>query len=148
MTLLTQLYAYTLKNSKSLINAASTNIVCVRHASKKSTGSTRISPGHPRPKHRGWRVQDGHYVEKSTILATQLKPRFHPGLYVGLGRDGTLYALEKGKVFITCEKINPNLDRAWARAHYANRENTVIYKKHFNVIPDPQDNRFVLIDAL
>ena len=67
---------------------------------------------------------------------------------VGFGKNGTLYALEKGKVIITCEKIDPNLDHSWARTHYAGRENSVIYKKHFNVIPEPQDNRFVLIDAI
>lgn len=81
-------------------------IVCVRHASKKFSGSTRISPGHPRPKHRGWRVQDGHYVEKSTILATQRKPRFHPGLYVNIKKNCThmpniCYLLNKD-VLIIC----------------------------------------------
>lgn len=57
---------------------------CVRYASKKSSTSTRNKPDHRRPKHRGWRVQDGHYVKEGTILAVQLKPRFHPGLYVSL----------------------------------------------------------------
>lgn len=58
--------------------------VCVRYASKKASSSTRIKPGHPRPKHRGWKVQDGHYVQAGRILATQLKPRFHPGLNVNV----------------------------------------------------------------
>lgn len=54
----------------------------IRNASKKTGGSTRNPKEHPRPKHRGWRVQDGHYVAAGTILATQLKTRFHPGLNV------------------------------------------------------------------
>lgn len=58
------------------------NAVTVRHASKKSSTCTRIKPGHPRPKHRGWKVQDGHQVPAGKILATQLKTRFHPGLNV------------------------------------------------------------------
>ncbi|XP_017116757.1 39S ribosomal protein L27, mitochondrial isoform X2 [Drosophila elegans] len=52
----------------------------VRNASKKTGGSTRNKKGHARPKHRGWRVQDGHHVSEGTILATQLTTRFHPGL--------------------------------------------------------------------
>ncbi|XP_076302816.1 mitochondrial ribosomal protein L27 [Lasioglossum baleicum] len=148
MTFLTQFFNYTLNNSKSLASIAATNLVCVRHASKKASGSTRNSPGNRRPKHRGWRVQDGHYVQESTILATQLKLRFHPGLYVGFGRNGTLYALEKGKVVVTCEKINPNMSRSWVKLNYSNRENSVIYKKFFNVIPEPQHNKFILVDTL
>lgn len=58
--------------------------VCVRYASKKASSSTRIKPGHPRPKHRGWKVQDGHNVHRGHILATQLKARFHPGLNVSI----------------------------------------------------------------
>ncbi|KAG6802045.1 39S ribosomal protein L27, mitochondrial isoform X1 [Apis mellifera caucasica] len=147
MVLLTQLFTCT-KNSKFLVKNTTTNLACVRYASKKSSTSTRNAPIRTIPKHRGWRVQDGHYVKESTILATQLKPRFHPGLYVGFGKNGTLYALESGKVMITCEKINPNMSRSWARLNYADRENNVIYKKHFNVIPESQHNRFVLIDTL
>ncbi|KMQ96600.1 39s ribosomal protein mitochondrial-like protein [Lasius niger] len=122
--------------------------ICVRYASKKAGTSTSNRPGHPRPKHRGWRVQDGHYVHAGTILATQLKTRFHPGLNVGFGRNGTLYAMESGKVMVTCEKINPNWDHSWIKRCYAGRENQVIYKKHFNVIPEPQHNRFLLIDRI
>lgn len=54
----------------------------MRFASKKTGGSTRNPKGHARPKHRGWRVQDTHVVSEGTILATQLKTRFHPGLNV------------------------------------------------------------------
>lgn len=54
----------------------------MRNASKKTGGSTKNPKGHARPKHRGWRVQDGQFVSAGTILATQLTPRFHPGLNV------------------------------------------------------------------
>ncbi|KOC60518.1 39S ribosomal protein L27, mitochondrial [Habropoda laboriosa] len=148
MVLLTHLFGCTLQNSKSLVNITTTNLAFVRYASKRSSGSTRNSPTNLKPKHRGWKVQDGHYVQASTMLATQLRPRFHPGLYVGFGKNGTLYALEKGKVMVTCEKINPNMARSWAKLNYAGRENSVIYKKHFNIIPEPQHDRFVLIDTI
>ncbi|KZC09902.1 PREDICTED: 39S ribosomal protein L27, mitochondrial [Dufourea novaeangliae] len=148
MSFLTHLLGSTLQNTRPLTNITSTNIVCVRNASKKASSSTRIKPGHPRPKHRGWKVQDGWFVQKGHILATQLRPRFHPGLYVGMGRNGTLYALEAGRVIITSEKINPNTTHTWATMNYAGRENSVIYKKHFNVIPEKQHNRFILIDTV
>lgn len=61
----------------------------IRNASKKTGGSTRNKKGHPRPKHRGWRVQDGHYVSQGTLLATQLTTRFHPGLNVSLSKHNT-----------------------------------------------------------
>ncbi|XP_029663449.1 uncharacterized protein LOC115235668 [Formica exsecta] len=122
--------------------------ICVRYASKKAGSSTSNKPGHARPKHRGWKRPDGSYVQAGTILATQLKPRFHPGLNVGFGRNGTLFAIEAGKVMVTCEKINPYWNHTWVKRCYAGREGQVIYKKHFNVIPHPQHNRFLLIDRI
>lgn len=41
-----------------------------------------LSQKYFRPKHRGWKRQDGHNVVTGTILATQTKPRFFPGLNV------------------------------------------------------------------
>ncbi|CAK9795558.1 39S ribosomal protein L27, mitochondrial [Anthophora quadrimaculata] len=148
MALLTSLFGCTLQSTKSLLNTVTTNLACVRYASKKISGSTRNKPIKLKPKHRGWKVQDGHMVRQSQILATQRKPRFHPGLYVGIGKNGTLYALEEGKVMVTCEKIIPNMKQRWARLNYAGRENSVIYKKYFNVIPEPHHDRFVLIDTV
>ncbi|KAG8227119.1 hypothetical protein J437_LFUL001663 [Ladona fulva] len=120
----------------------------VRFASKKTGGSTRYQKIDQRPKHRGWRVQDGHIVTPGTILAAQLHLRFHPGLNVGFGKNGNLFAMEHGRVMVTCEKINPNWDHTWIKRIYAGRENQTIYKKHFNVIPDPQHSRFVLKDRI
>lgn len=148
MSLLTHLFSYTLQNSKSLVGSTTSNLACIRLASKKASGCTRNKPDNLRPKHRGWRVQDGTFVKKSTILATQLRPRFHPGLYVGMAKDGTLYALEAGKVLVTCEKINPNSKHGWSIINYAGKENTTIYKKYFNVIPEPQHDRFIVVDTV
>lgn len=131
-----------------LLSPVSSNLPCIRYASKKSGGSSRNKPIYTRPKHRGWRVQDGHFVQAGTILATQLTPRFHPGLNVGFGRNGTLFAIEAGKVMVTCEKIDPYWDHTWVMRHYAGREGQTIYKKHFNVIPEPQHNRFKLINTI
>ncbi|XP_072942022.1 large ribosomal subunit protein bL27m [Epargyreus clarus] len=120
----------------------------VRHASKKTGGSTKNTNGKVRPKHRGWKVQDGHQVQAGSILATQRTTRFHPGLNVGFGRNGSLFAMEAGKVVITCEKFDPFWDHTWVQRHYAGREQQTIFKKYFNVIPEPQHQRFKLIDEV
>lgn len=54
----------------------------IRGKKKKASGSTRNKPIRTRPKHRGWKVQDGHYVSENTLLVTQRHLRFHPGLNV------------------------------------------------------------------
>lgn len=82
------------------------------------------------------------------MLATQLTTRFHPGLNVGLGRNGTLFAMEAGKVVVTCEKFDPFWEHTWVQRIYSGREDQTIYKKYFNVIPEPQHNRFKLIDEV
>nr|CAD7575305.1 unnamed protein product [Timema californicum] len=120
----------------------------VRWASKKTSGSTRNQKGHARPKHRGVRVQDGHYVQAGTLLAVQLKLRFHPGLNVGLGGNGMLYAKEAGRVMVTCEKIDPNWNHNWVQKVYGERRDQTIFKKFFNVIAEPQVGRFKLIDTI
>ncbi|XP_063243713.1 large ribosomal subunit protein bL27 [Bacillus rossius redtenbacheri] len=120
----------------------------VRLASKKTGGSSRNRKRNPRPKHRGVRVQDGCEVQAGTILATQVGLRFHPGLNVGFGKNGTLFALEPGRVAITCEEIDPNWDHTWIQRTYEGRRDQTIYKKHFNVITKPQHTRFKLIDEI
>lgn len=65
-----------------------------------------------------------------------------------MGRDGSLFAIEPGKVMVTCEKIDPNWKHSWVKLNYTGRESQVIYKKHFNVIPTPQHKQFKLIDKI
>ncbi|KDR17653.1 hypothetical protein L798_08360, partial [Zootermopsis nevadensis] len=110
--------------------------------------SSRNRKRHGRPKHRGWRVQDGSFVQAGTILATQRTLRFHPGLNVGFGRDGTLFAIESGKVMVTCEKVDLNWEHVWVKKHYEGRNSQTFYKKYFNVIQEPQHTRFKLIDSI
>ncbi|CAG9134628.1 hypothetical protein JYU34_009213 [Plutella xylostella] len=128
--------------------AKSIAVETVRHASKKTGGSTSNTNCKTKPKHRGWKVQDGHHVKSSHILATQLTTRFHPGLNVGLGRNGTLFAIEAGKVVVTCEKFEPNWEHSWVQRNYAGRHQQTIYKKYYNVIPEPQHSRFKLVDEV
>ncbi|CAH1635083.1 unnamed protein product [Spodoptera littoralis] len=120
----------------------------VRNASKKTGGSTSNTNCKVKPKRRGWKVQDGHFVQAGHMLATQRTTRFHPGLNVGFGRNGTLFAMEAGKVVVTCEKFDPNWEHTWVQRMYGGREQQVIMKKYFNVIPQPQHQRFKLVDEV
>ncbi|XP_041972907.1 50S ribosomal protein L27 [Aricia agestis] len=130
------------------LKSASSLLGFVRYASKKTGGSTQNTNCKVKPKRRGWKVQDGHYVNSGHMLATQRTPRFHPGLNVGFGCNGTLFAMESGKVVVTCEQFDPNWEHTWVQRHYGGREHQKIYKKYFNVIPDPQHNRFKLVDEV
>ncbi|KAL1517560.1 hypothetical protein ABEB36_001309 [Hypothenemus hampei] len=120
----------------------------VRNASKKQSGSTKNTSTKTKPKHRGWKVQDNHVVTAGTILATQRHLRFHPGLNVGLGRNGTLFAIVPGTVKITCEKVDLNWDHTWVQRCHGHREGVNFYKKYFNVLPQKQHQNFNLIDQV
>lgn len=129
-------------------NLPSLSIDQIRGKKVKAKGSTRNAPRNIRPKHRGWKVQDGAHVSTNKILATQLTLRFHPGLNVGFGKNATLFALTEGRVVVTCEKFNPNWDHTWIQRIYAGREDQIIFKKYFNVLPIQQHNRFKLVDEI
>ncbi|XP_012541361.1 50S ribosomal protein L27 [Monomorium pharaonis] len=151
MAHLSQMLSFGLQNTRhTLVPCNINNLVkvCLRFASKKASSNTSNKSSHSRPKHRGWKVQDGAYVQCGRLLVTQRTTRFHPGLNVGFGRDGSLFAIEAGRVMVTCETIDPNWEHTWIQRNYAGRENQLIYKKHFNIIPIPQHNRFKLIDKV
>lgn len=67
---------------------------------------------------------------------------------MGLGRNGTLFAMVPGRVMVTCEKVDLNWDHPWVQYCYSHRENKEFYKKYFNVIPEKQHQNFVLVDQI
>lgn len=69
-------------------------------AHKKAGGSTRNGRD-SRGKRLGVKHFSGELVSAGTILIRQRGSKFHPGEYVGCGRDYTLFALKTGKVFFT-----------------------------------------------
>lgn len=69
-------------SARTLLSSESFILNQIRGKKVKTKGSTRNAPRHTRPKHRGWKVQDGCYVSGNKILATQMNLRFHPGLNV------------------------------------------------------------------
>ncbi|XP_063702138.1 large ribosomal subunit protein bL27m [Culicoides brevitarsis] len=132
-----------------LLQTNDTVLQTIRNASKKTAGSTRNRKSKTKGKHRGIKVWDGEYVSQGSILAMQfMQMRFHPGLNVGIGKNGNLFALEHGRVVMSCEKIDPNWDHTFIKHNYAGREGQTIYKKVFNIIPLPQHNRFKLVDEV
>lgn len=66
-------------------------------AHKKAGGSTRNGRD-SNPKYLGIKRFGGQIIKAGTIIVRQRGTKFHPGQYVGIGRDDTLYALKTGKV--------------------------------------------------
>ncbi|CAD6231762.1 GSCOCG00001573001-RA-CDS [Cotesia congregata] len=152
MSMISQTVFSTLRNIKqNLLTPAivTHNHVVVRNKTRNTRSTTQNRGGNKtRPYHRGWKCQDGEVVTGGTLLATQLIPRWHPGLNVGFGKNGTLFAIVPGKVVVTCEKCDLNWNHTWVQRHYSDRKGEVIYKKHFNIIPEKQHDRFKLVDAI
>ncbi len=66
-------------------------------AHKKAGGSTRNGRD-SNPKYLGIKRYGGQLINAGSIIVRQRGTKFHPGRYVGIGRDHTLYALVTGKV--------------------------------------------------
>lgn len=66
-------------------------------AHKKAGGSTRNGRD-SRPKYLGIKRYGGQIVNAGEIIVRQRGTQFHPGQYVGIGVDHTLYALKAGRV--------------------------------------------------
>ena len=74
-------------------------------AHKKGQGSTRNGRD-SNPQFLGVKRYDGQMVSTGTILVRQRGTPFVAGLYVGRGRDDTLFALRDGKVVFSGRKIS------------------------------------------
>lgn len=66
-------------------------------AHKKAGGSTRNGRD-SNPKYLGIKRSGGQQVNAGSIIVRQRGTKFHPGRFVGMGKDHTLYALVTGKV--------------------------------------------------
>lgn len=66
-------------------------------AHKKAGGSTRNGRD-SNPKYLGVKQYGGQRVRPGMIIVRQRGTHFHPGHYVGMGRDHTLFALVEGTV--------------------------------------------------
>lgn len=66
-------------------------------AHKKAGGSTRNGRD-SRGKRLGVKRFSGEMVSAGAIIVRQRGNKFHPGKYVGCGRDHTLFALKSGRL--------------------------------------------------
>ncbi len=67
-------------------------------AHKKGGGSSRNGRD-SESKRLGVKKFGGQLVVPGNIIVRQRGTKFHPGKNVGIGKDHTLFALQKGKVF-------------------------------------------------
>jgi len=74
-------------------------------AHKKGQGSTRNGRD-SNPQFLGLKRWDGQVVTIGTILVRQRGTPYVPGMYVGRGRDDTLFALRDGKVVWKGRKVS------------------------------------------
>lgn len=74
-------------------------------AHKKAGGSTRNGRD-SRGKRLGVKRFAGEFVSAGTILVRQRGNKFHPGTYVGCGKDYTLFACRSG--IVTFKKRGKN----------------------------------------
>lgn len=66
-------------------------------AHKKAGGSTRNGRD-SNPQYLGIKAYGGQWVHAGSIIVRQRGTKFHPGTFVGIGKDDTLYAKVSGFV--------------------------------------------------
>jgi large subunit ribosomal protein L27 len=74
-------------------------------AHKKGQGSTRNGRDSG-PQFRGVKQYAGQLVRVGTILVRQCGTPFKPGMFVGRGRDDTLFALRDGRVVFKNNRVS------------------------------------------
>uniref|UniRef100_A0A0D6R6X7 50S ribosomal protein L27 n=1 Tax=Araucaria cunninghamii TaxID=56994 RepID=A0A0D6R6X7_ARACU len=78
-------------------NSGPLSLVFRRWATKKAAGSSNNGRD-SKPKFLGVKKFGGEKVIPGNIIVRQRGTRFHPGNYVGIGKDHTLFALKEGHV--------------------------------------------------
>ncbi|KDP38507.1 hypothetical protein JCGZ_04432 [Jatropha curcas] len=86
-------------------SAGGLSLILRRWATKKTAGSTKNGRD-SKPKNLGVKKFGGERVIPGNIIVRQRGTRFHPGNYVGMGKDHTLYALKEGNVKFETHKLS------------------------------------------
>nr|XP_043607639.1 50S ribosomal protein L27-like [Erigeron canadensis] len=92
-------------SSASDVTGDGLSMVFRRWATKKTAGSTKNGRD-SNPKYLGVKKFGGEKVIPGNIIVRQRGTRFHPGDYVGMGKDHTLYALKEGNVKFERHKLS------------------------------------------
>ncbi|KAL8520870.1 hypothetical protein ACS0TY_011431 [Phlomoides rotata] len=91
-------------NSATDVSGEGLSLLFRRWATKKTAGSTKNGRD-SLPKNLGVKKFGGERVIPGNIIVRQRGTRFHPGNYVGMGKDHTLYALKEGHVKFERNKL-------------------------------------------
>ncbi|KAL6986888.1 Ribosomal protein L27 [Sarracenia purpurea var. burkii] len=100
-----------------------------RWATKKTAGSTKNGRD-SKPKNLGVKKFGGERVIPGNIIVRQRGTRFHPGNYVGMGKDHTLFALKEGCVKFERHKLS---GRKWV--HVEPKEGHVLHPVYSSAAP-------------
>ncbi|XP_030525164.1 50S ribosomal protein L27-like [Rhodamnia argentea] len=92
-------------NSASDASGRGLSLLFRRWATKKSAGSTKNGRD-SKPKNLGVKKFGGERVIPGNIIVRQRGTRFHPGNYVGIGKDHTLFAMKEGSVQFEKHKLS------------------------------------------
>lgn len=92
-----QLFEYEATPAAAAAAPGAAALLLRRWASKKAGGSTQNGRD-SLPKNLGVKKFGGQEVKAGNIIVRQRGTRFHPGDFVGMGRDHTLFALLGGRV--------------------------------------------------
>jgi large subunit ribosomal protein L27 len=74
-------------------------------AHKKGQGSSKNGRD-SHSKRLGIKISGGQSVKAGGIIVRQRGTQFHPGRYVGMGRDHTLFALKDGTVLFEQGRVS------------------------------------------
>ncbi|KAK9113118.1 hypothetical protein Scep_020637 [Stephania cephalantha] len=97
------------------------SVMIRRWATKKTAGSTKNGRD-SKPKNLGVKKYGGEFLIPGNIIVRQRGTRFHPGDYVGMGKDHTLFALKEGRVKFERNKLT---GRKWV--HVEPKDGHVIH---------------------
>nr|GME18034.1 50S ribosomal protein L27-like [Ipomoea batatas] len=106
-------------------------LVLRRWATKKTAGSTK-NRRDSKPKNLGVKKFGGEMVIPGNIIVRQRGTRFHPGDYVRIGKDLTLYALIEGCVKFERNKLT---GRKWV--HVEPKDGHVLHPI-YSTVADPE----------
>ncbi|KAJ4964423.1 hypothetical protein NE237_024362 [Protea cynaroides] len=108
------------------ISGGGLSLIPRRCATKKTAGSTKNGRD-SNPKFLGVKKFGGERVIPGNIIVRQRGTRFHPGNYVGIGKDHTLYALKEGCVKFERHKLS---GRKWV--HVEPKEGHLLHPIYTN----------------
>ncbi|KAL0365521.1 UNVERIFIED_CONTAM: Phenylalanine--tRNA ligase alpha subunit, cytoplasmic [Sesamum angustifolium] len=119
-------------SSASDVSGEGLSLVFRRWATKKTAGSTKNGRD-SLPKNLGVKKFGGERVIPGNIIVRQRGTRFHPGNFVGIGKDHTLYALKEGCVKFERHKLT---GRKWV--HVEPKEGYEIHPVYANAGAAPE----------